>query len=227
MKKSKVVTAAEAIALDSRRRHGGVLGLRRLRHARGVARGTGVAIPRHRQPAGPDPCFRCCARRRQEGRPEPSRAKTGSSSAPSAGHYGLVPMLAEMAVEERIEAYNLPLGTITQLYRDIAGHRAGTLTKVGLGTFVDPRQEGGQVESAHHARTWCALMEIDGEEWLFYKAMPITVALIRGTTADPSRQHHHGARGADARQPRARHGREELRRLRDRAGRARLRAMRR
>jgi propionate CoA-transferase len=112
-------------------------------------------------------------------------AKDGLIKRAIGGHYGLVPKLAEMAVDGRIEAYNLPLGTMTLLYRDIAGHRAGTLTKVGLGTFVDPRQEGGKAND-RTTEDLVRLMEIDGEEWLFYKSMPITIALIRGTTADPS-----------------------------------------
>ncbi len=100
------------------------------------------------------------------------------------GHYGLMPAVEKLAVDEQIEAYNFPEGVIIQLYRDIAGQRPGTFSRVGLGTFVDPRLDGGRMNS-RTTEELVQLTEVAGEEFLFFQAFPINVALIRGTTADP------------------------------------------
>ncbi|MGF7208913.1 propionate CoA-transferase [Skermanella aerolata] len=100
------------------------------------------------------------------------------------GHWSLVPKLGRMAADNLIEAWNLPLGCISQLFREISGRRPGLLSRVGLGTFVDPRQGGGKL-NAISTRDLVRVMEIDGQEWLFYQAIPVDVAILRGTTADP------------------------------------------
>ena len=100
------------------------------------------------------------------------------------GHFGLMPRIERLIADNRIEAYNFPEGVITHLYRDIAAGRPGTLTRVGVGTFVDPRQDGGRMNAAS-TEPLVRVVEVDGEDYLLFRALPIDVALIRGTTADP------------------------------------------
>lgn len=98
-------------------------------------------------------------------------------------HWGFVPPLMEKIVEGDVEAYNLPFGAMDHLLRDTAAGKPGTITNVGLRTFVDPRQDGAKANDAT-TEDIVEVVTLDGEEYLFYHAVPLDVAIIRGTTAD-------------------------------------------
>ena len=102
-----------------------------------------------------------------------------------AANFGRMPKVAEAAQKNKIQGYNLPQGVISKLYRSCASGQPGLFTKVGLHTYVDPRLGGGKVNEVT-TEDIVKRVEVDGEEWLFYKATPINVALIRATSADPS-----------------------------------------
>ena len=101
-----------------------------------------------------------------------------------AANFGRMPKVAEAAQDDKIQAYNLPQGVISKLYRSCASGSPGLFTRVGLHTYVDPRLGGGKVNT-RTKEDLVKLVEVDGKEWLFYKATPIDVALIRATSADP------------------------------------------
>jgi len=101
----------------------------------------------------------------------------------AAAHIGSAHNMNALLKENKIQAHCLPQGVIVNLWREIAAHRPGLITKVGIGTFVDPRIEGGKMNDVT-TEDLVKLIEIEGEEYLLYKTFPIDVALIRGTTCD-------------------------------------------
>ena len=90
---------------------------------------------------------------------------------------------------DQVEGWNLPLGTLIHLYKQQARGVPFCFSKVGLGTFIDPRPEigiGGKVtELAKKSGVdLVEYMNFNGEDYLVYKGLPLTHAIIRASYAD-------------------------------------------
>jgi propionate CoA-transferase len=103
-----------------------------------------------------------------------------------AGHIGLAPQLQQLIRENKVLGYNFPQGVVAHLFRDVASHKPGPITTVGLGTFVDPRIDGGKLNdlTKKSGEDLIEVITVGGKEYLWYKSLPINVAILRGTTAD-------------------------------------------
>lgn len=100
------------------------------------------------------------------------------------GHFGAMLSTKKLVLEDRFESYNLPLGCISHAIRAQAGGLPGALSKVGLDIFVDPRIDGPGINNISHDENLVKIVEVDGEEFLYYTLPKLTVALIKGTAAD-------------------------------------------
>ncbi|MEM8765167.1 MAG: malonate decarboxylase subunit alpha [Bacteroidota bacterium] len=99
------------------------------------------------------------------------------------GFWGNAPSMVKLAREGKIEGYNFPQGVLSHLMRATAAGESGVLTKTGLHTFVDPRDQGGKVNDIT-LEDMVSHVTINGEDFLFFKTLPIDVAFIRGSTVD-------------------------------------------
>lgn len=102
------------------------------------------------------------------------------------GHYkGCGPALAKLVKENKVEAYNFPQGIMTTLPRNIAARRPGIISKVGMGTYVDPRIDGGKLnQRTKECEDLVRIIELENQEWLYYKVPKFDAVLIRGSVAD-------------------------------------------
>lgn len=132
-------------------------------------------------------------RSRREGGPDNGHGSRGATRFGEAGpgligkwtsaHIGSAFTLCDQARRNELESYCLPQGVIINLWREIGAGRPGLLTKVGLGTFVDPRVEGGRMNECARDEL-VKVVSFEGEEYLFYPGFKVDVALLRGTIAD-------------------------------------------
>ena len=102
-------------------------------------------------------------------------------------HPGSSPKLMQMIADNKIAAWDQPLGTMLQVFREMGRKMPGLLSKTGLGTFMDPREDNGAINllARESEEQWMEYVpDFFGEDYIFYKAYPLTHGFLRGTYAD-------------------------------------------
>ncbi len=127
--------------------------------------------------------FYVTAQGNKDGRGAEHLAHKGLIKRVIAGHYNLAPSLGKLILNNDIEGYNFPQGTLSQMTRDAAAHKPGVITHIGLQTFIDPRNQGGKLNSVT-TEDLVKLVTISGREKLFYKTVLPDIVFLRGTYAD-------------------------------------------
>ena len=182
MKKKRVLTVDEAVALVKDGDTVASSGFVSSAIPEGLIKALEQRFLRTGQPRGLT-YFYCGSQGLRDGRGGDHMAHKGLTKRIIAGHYNTAPSLGRCVLDGEIEGYNLPQGTLSQLCRDMAAGRPGTITHVGLGTYVDPRHGGGKLNDIT-TEDLVHVVEILGEEKLLYKSFPINVAFLRGSYAD-------------------------------------------
>jgi propionate CoA-transferase len=85
--------------------------------------------------------------------------------------------------ENQIEAYSMPIGATMHWLREVARRSPGYMTEIGLGTYIDPRIEGGKLNEITKEDI-VKVINFEGKEYLFYPTTKLDVAIIRATTSD-------------------------------------------
>jgi len=121
----------------------------------------------------------------QENRMLEPMSRKGMFKCSIGGHITPMLQICQQIVDNEMEGYNLPLGMVSHIMRASASKKPGVLSKIGLKTFIDPRMSGGALNERSKQKL-VELMEIDGEEYLFYRSFKPDVAILRATAADPA-----------------------------------------
>ncbi len=107
-----------------------------------------------------------------------------AGSFPSGPSSKPMPRIWKAIIDNKISAYNLPSGVIFDMHRDAAVFKPGVLTQVGIGTYVDPDQEGGAMNELAKSQPIVKKVSFAGDTWLHFNSIAPDVAILRGSSAD-------------------------------------------